>query len=98
MPLTIGQKVVWTSSSTTKEGIIYQIVSANTLPFGLKNEMEVSYETMKKRMDALSPLPFAYGGGLPRNTESYLVLVPGNTSKSKGKLYWPNVNLLKALY
>jgi hypothetical protein len=34
--------------------------------------------------------------GLPRDHESYLVRVPGKTSESKGKLYWPRVAALEA--
>lgn len=33
--------------------------------------------------------------GLARDHESYMVRVPGKTSASKGKLYWPRVSALK---
>lgn len=85
--LAAGDTVRWTSqaagSPTTKEGKIVRVVPAGAYP-----EMARLSQELYARSN--------YGGGGPRNQDSYVVLVPGGkTAKAKPVLYWPNPAALK---
>lgn len=86
----IGDKVEWTSSSnarkTTKTGEIVAVVAPGP-------RFTVSFQKIAEQHNAVS----MYGGGMPRDYESYLVLVPPATPRSKGKLYWPLVSKLRKI-
>lgn len=79
----LGQQVAWTSQSAgvakIKAGEIDEVVPAGKYPD-------------RSRFEALYRGP---GVGLHRGHESYVVLVPGKTPRSKGKLYWPRVTHLR---
>lgn len=77
----INQKVSWTSHSGG-----YTKSKTGTVVAVIPPHAHIPYE-WKKRLDA---------PGLPRDHESYLVLVPGKTERSAGKLYWPIVKKLSA--
>jgi hypothetical protein len=81
-----GSKVTWTSSSAgvtkTKQGVVIEVVPPKTTP---------RMAAIADRNDAKC----AYGGGLSRSKESYVVLVAGETPRHKPTVYWPLVNALK---
>jgi hypothetical protein len=78
----LGNSVTWTSQSAgytrTKTGVVEQVVAPNKLPD--RAQFEALYRTS--------------GVGLPRAEESYVVRVPGKTTRSAGKLYWPHAGKL----
>jgi hypothetical protein len=80
-----GDHVKWTSKSggyeKTKRGIIVEVIWTGLMPN--EDELIIKYNATS-----------AYGGGLGRDHESYIVLVtqPGNR---KSRLYWPKVCLLE---
>lgn len=77
-----GGSVTWTSQSAgvskTKTGVVEQVVAPKGMPD------RVCFVQLYK-------VP---GVGLPRDHESYVVRVPGKTTKSAGKLYWPRTSAL----
>ena len=81
----IGDKVSWTSSaggiSKTKTGEVVHIISSKKYPnFRMLNDKYKSKD--------------AYGGGIFRDHESYIILVP-HQRNGKPTLYWPRVSGLK---
>lgn len=81
-----GDIVTWSSqangSTKTKSGVIEQVVPAKAYPDREK-----------------FPQLYRGGGtGLWRDHVSYVVRVPGKTSKSTGKIYWPRAAALKILH
>jgi len=73
----LGDSVTWSSQSAgvalIKTGIIEEVVDPGKLPD-------------RDRFEQLYRGP---GIGMSRDHESYVVRVPGKTSKGVGKLYWP---------
>lgn len=89
MQFQVGQDVTWLSqaqgSATRKEGTVAQIVAAGAKP---------NIQGLSRKHGARS----AYGGGMARDHESYVVLVPGGkTDKAKPVLYWPRAAALTLL-
>ena len=80
-------EVQWESSAgggtKLKTGIVMAIVPKGTEP---KEEIN---NLMKDGI-----YKSAYGGGWPRAEESYIVAVPGTTSRQKTTLYWPKTKNL----
>lgn len=81
----VGDSVTWTSQSSgytrTKTGLIEEVVP----PKGMPNRGQ---------------FPHLYRGagvGAPRDHVSYVVRVPGKTSKSAGTVYWPRSAGLKKI-
>lgn len=78
----LGDSVTWTSQSSgvvkTKTGVVVQVVAPKTYPD-------------RVRFVQLYKGP---GVGMSREHESYVVHVPGKTTKAAGKLYWPRVTAL----
>ena len=83
-----GEKVTWFSqaggNTRQKTGYIYAEVPARTDAGDLIRAAEVAGTHRS-----------TYGGGIPRNHTSYLVVVPAKTSKGKPILYWPVTSKLK---
>lgn len=81
--LELGDNVSWFSSSfgstTQKTGIIEQVVLPNMMP----------------DRDRFPNLYSGAGIGKSRDHESYVVRVPGATSKAAGKIYWPRAGSLR---
>ena len=77
----VGDEVKWASSSSGSTTTKRGRVEAVIPARGRLSDSQ------RKEADA---------SGLPREHESYLVRVPGKTSASKGKLYWPRVAALEA--
>jgi hypothetical protein len=81
-----GDDVSWKSQAgggwATKTGTIVAVVNAKTQP---------KFDTLMRKHGARSN----YGGGMRRDHESYIVLVPcGKTDKAKPILYWPRAAAL----
>ena len=74
----LGDGVQWTSSSNGSTTAKVGVVEA-VIPAG-----KLPTDDQRREADAY---------GLPRGHESYMVRVPGKTSK--GKLYWPLANKLQ---
>lgn len=84
----VGDKVLWESQSsgsrTTKEGTVYKVIPPGATPY-INEPTLLTFPYHKLLFD-----------GMPRNHESYLVVVPGGkTSNAKPKLYWPRVSHLR---
>jgi hypothetical protein len=84
----IGKQVTWTSQAggyiNTKIGKIVAIIRPGYTFLDVEKEL-------RKKTDFKS----AYGGGGPRDHESYAVLVPHDgPGNGKPTLYWPQVKLL----
>lgn len=81
----VGDKVKWASSSSgtrkKKVGEVVEVVNAKAYP---------DFRALNKKHNSRD----AYGGGMWRDHESYVVLVPHPTGKGKGTLYWPRVSAL----
>lgn len=85
----VGSKVTWSSqahgSRTTKVGTIVAVVPPGGSP-------SRAFAAVRKTLNARS----AFGGGMARDHESYLVSVTvGKTDKAKPALYWPLVSQLR---
>lgn len=78
----VGDTVTWTSQAgghtRIKVGSIEEVVPPGSLPNRAKFE----------------PLFRSGGVGAPRNHVSYVVRVPGKTTKSAGTVYWPRAAAL----
>lgn len=89
MALKIGEKVSWSSQaqgcSSKKVGTIVQVIPAGSW---LKDV--VTQDEAKKEFSLRTDF-----AGFPRDHESYLVAVPGNSDRAKKRLYWPRVSSLK---
>lgn len=81
MPFKLNDKVKWTSSSNGSTKTKVGVIVDVIPTKGRIHECHREYGLE--------------GYGLPREHESYVVHVAGNTEKSKGKRYWPLVNKLK---
>ena len=79
--LNVGDAVTWMSqangSATKKNGTVARVMAAGESVVGVTIPRE---------------WVFRWGGGFPRNHESYLVLV--KIGKRKLALYWPRVSAL----
>ncbi len=88
MNFTLGTSVTWTSGAgggeTVKTGEVVAIVPAGS------RIKEFVYSYLSAGETNCSGLDME---GLPRNHESYLVLVPA-AGKGRPKLYWPRVSKL----
>lgn len=86
-----GDIVEWESQSggweKKKKGTIIQVVEVGDNPLSYANErfLESLYKFKSNTL----------GYGMPRDHESYLVLVPGATPKQLPSIYWPRVVKLK---
>lgn len=82
----VGDRVRWSSSAAgttaTKNGRVVAIVGAKKSPVPKIDKLLKTEEYISR-----------YGGGLPREEESYLVAVETGPT-TKDKLYWPNANKL----
>lgn len=80
----VGDKVFWSSQAgggwTKKEGVVHRVISAGQTCNLTSEELKFSCQV---------------DSSFPRDHESYLVVVPGKTEKSKSKLYRPVVSNLK---
>jgi hypothetical protein len=78
--IALGDTVTWTSQSAgyarTKTGIVEEIVPPKAWP----------------NRDRFPQLYRGAGVGLSRDHVSYVVRVPGKTTKAAGTLYWPRVS------
>lgn len=78
----VGSTVTWTSqaggATKTKTGTVEEIVQPKSLP----------------DRERYLQLYRGAGIGLARDHTSYVVRVPGKTSKSAGTLYWPRAAAL----
>lgn len=78
-----GDAVSWSSQAAgytrTKTGVVVQVVPAGAMPD-------------RQRFERLYK---GAGVGGPRDHESFVILVPGKTSKAAGTLYWPRAAGLK---
>ena len=79
----IGDKIKWRSSNEDKEGVIVAVVPAGSDPYTAAKPLGTAYGSL------------LYGGGQNRSHESYLVAVETKGTRSKPKLYWPRVSLLR---
>ena len=81
----LGDKVTWKSQAgghaKIKTGIIIKVIPPN--------------HDFLTCIRATTEYKLAYGGGRPRDYESYAVLV--KDSNGKGVLYWPRVSQLSAI-
>lgn len=77
-PFKVGDRVAWSSQA---QGHIKTKIGV----------IETAVPPGKSVYDFTEELKWS---GRPRPEESYLVRVPGKTSKAKGKLYWPHVKSL----
>ncbi|MGQ0710882.1 MAG: hypothetical protein ACT4NV_14185 [Rhodoferax sp.] len=81
MKFHLGQKVTWSSQANGSATEKTGIVEV------IKAPMEWLSQDQRIETDSY---------GRPRAVESYLVRVPGKTARSKGKLYWPLTQKLRA--
>lgn len=86
----LNDQVIWESqaSATTKEkrGRVIAVIPKGDVP------------TDRKTLEQLNPNlkyreQFGYGQG--RDHQSYIILVPSKTGRSKPTLYWPRVKHLR---
>lgn len=84
-----GQEVSWSSqangSDLKKVGTIVRVI-----PAGVWLKDVLSRDEAKSEFSLRTDF-----AGLPRQHESYLVAVPGNSDRAKKQLYWPRVSSLK---
>jgi hypothetical protein len=84
----VGDKVKWDSQAggfhREKRGTVVAVLLAGYRPL-----YDCRFDETKFNPD---PLDLRTG---PRNHESYVVLVPGKTPKTRPKLYWPVVTRLR---
>ena len=84
----VGDKVEWESGAgrgwKKKVGMVVGIVHPGQRFLLARTEFKLEPYSFKS----------AYGGGAPRDHESYAVLVP-HPGKGKPTLYWPRVSALK---
>lgn len=94
MDFQVGQVVEWQSqangTTVTKRGEVLAVIAPNTYMCG-SDLIQILGFDYKRRFNVSS-----LGWGDKRNHTSYLIAVPGKTSKAKPKLYWPRVSALKA--
>lgn len=83
--MNVGQKVQWKSSGTIKQGEIIAVVKPNEYPTETFDRLGLQEKGMRFN---------AYGGGQPRNNESFLVALHETKKARTQKLYWPLVSLL----
>lgn len=84
----LGDEVKWVSSASgttkNKEGeVVYVVKEGRKRP--TSKWLELMFQASAVPID----------GVWPRDHESYIVRVRGNTSKQKAKLYWPRVSKLE---
>jgi len=101
MSFQIGDTVEWSSSSNgserLKQGKIVYIFPPNIRPalYPERTLLPEIEEFLKQKK--LSFSTSFLGGGPKRDEESYLIIVPGGTGRSKNRLYWPKVSWLKKI-
>lgn len=87
----VGDPVFWKSQSggysKEKFGNIHYIIPPNesVLTQNHSNNFNPGYYGKYTQM---------FDGGLPRDHESYIVIVPSKSGKGKSKIYWPRVSAL----
>ncbi|MFA5297869.1 MAG: hypothetical protein WC389_06630 [Lutibacter sp.] len=84
----VGQKVKWKSSCIIKQGEIVAVVNPNEYPTETFERLGLHEKGMRFN---------AYGGGMPRSNESFLVALHETKKVRTQKLYWPLVSLLKSI-
>lgn len=86
--LSAGDTVRWSSQAggrtTSKKGFIRAIVPAG-----------VDFATIFNKLPEASQYISEYGGGIPRNVESYIIVVPGKTKRQSPRAYWPVPSILQ---
>ncbi len=96
MKFEIGQQVSWVSQaggrSREKSGKVVAIVLPNVRPHNFLFDAGNPDGRLLADTHILHPID---SSSLPRNEESYLVSVPGQTSKASPVLYWPRVSGLR---
>ena len=91
----VGQKVEWVSSYKKKQGEVVAIV-----PMYSNNERKTGKDVFRDLKLEEKGFRFsAYGGGMPRIEESYLVALhePNKKAGCLRQLYWPYKKQLKAI-
>ena len=85
----VGQQVSWSSSSAgstvEKVGTVVAVLRPG------ERNVAGAINIAARQLNAHS----AYGHGMHRDHESYIVHVAGKTDRSKGTIYWPRVAALR---
>lgn len=90
----IGDQVKWSSQAkgyeTVKKGVIFAVIREGQDPTTLRGSLNPG----ARKNGTLGTYREAFGGGIGRNHESYVVRVPSGSVRRKDTLYWPRVNQL----
>lgn len=98
MKFEVGNTVEWTSQANgrhiTKRGVIVSTIPANTRPIKSRALQKAREGAGKLGLDKPGIVARTDFGGMARNHESYVVLVPTDNPNRSSRLYWPRVNAL----